>query len=405
MPYAPCVTQYAINILYSLRAPFSAARGTTSVAWELEHRPLTAFEEREKSLGHPIQFDCVSDVDARHMLTQTLACGRFFARKFTPACVPLLLEWQQNASRVREAPPRYSEAFSTEIRSSEQLTRGQSCNQANLDAAVTHPRRRRASRRVGRSKFSFKNIENTVNQRHRRRLQTAERENRSHPAHAPRARRGRAPRARGVIDIQQHSKREKDPGLRTYLPCSLAPADIQYTLTSWPSLRGHHSLYLLRYSQRLAGFGEWSRRVLRRVVPSPSSPSSPPSYASTGGLSRAVRNRPCGASMSTSAVAAVLHLGDRRSAVRRDDGSVLARALALLLLPIISTSNASTSEAQLCRVRLLPRDRSRLLCSSSQAGQLLAVGADALRFRPRPLSEAANAAASSSCTSMHKSVS
>ena len=132
MPYAPRVTQYAINILYSLRAPFSAARGTTSVAWELEHRPLTAFEEREKSQGHPIQFDCASDVDARHMLTQTLACGRFFARKFTPACVPLLLEWQQNASRVREAPPRYSEAFSAEIRSSEQLTRGQSCNQANL---------------------------------------------------------------------------------------------------------------------------------------------------------------------------------------------------------------------------------------------------------------------------------
>ena len=196
------------------------------------------------------------------------------------------------------------------------------------------------------------------------------------------------------------------PGLRTYLPCSLVPADIQYTLASWPSLHGHHSLYLLRYSQRLAGFGEWSRRVLRRVVPShSSSPSSPPSYASTGGLSTAVRNRPCGASMSTSAVAAVLHLGDRRSAVRRDDGSVLARALALLLLPISSTSEAfiSTSDAQPCR--LLPRDRSRLLCSSSQAGQLLAVGAGALRFRPRPLSDAANAAASSSGTSMHNSVS
>ena len=132
MPHAHRVAQYAINVLYSLRARFSAARGTTSVAWELEHRPLTAFENQEKSLGHPIQFDCVSDVDARHMLTQTLACGRFFARKFTPACVPLLVEWQQNASRVRAAPPRYSQAFNAEISLSEQLTRGQSCNQASL---------------------------------------------------------------------------------------------------------------------------------------------------------------------------------------------------------------------------------------------------------------------------------
>ena len=88
MPHAPRVAQYAINVLYSLRAPFSAARGTTSVAWELEHRPLTAFQEQEKSLGHPIQFDCVSDVDARHMLTQTLACGRFFARRHRGQWLP-----------------------------------------------------------------------------------------------------------------------------------------------------------------------------------------------------------------------------------------------------------------------------------------------------------------------------
>ena len=124
------VAQYAINILYSLRAPFSAVRGTTSVAWNLEHRPLTALEEQEKQLGHPIQFDCVSDVDARHMLTQSLACGRFFARKFTSACVPLLVEWQQNASRVRAAPQ--SQAFYAEINFSEQLTRGQACNQASI---------------------------------------------------------------------------------------------------------------------------------------------------------------------------------------------------------------------------------------------------------------------------------
>ena len=216
----------------------------------------------------------------------------------------------------------------------------------------------------------------------------------------------------------------------------LVPADNQYTL-HLVVLAPHHSLYLLRYSQRMAGFGEWSRRVrARRVVPSPSSsPSSPPSYASTGGLSRAVRNRSCGAVMFTSSVAAVLHLGDLRSAVPAVRCSVLARALALLLLPVISTSSSwvMTSRLsqhcpsvcrhaaryvqwaqvgaaailwqipQLCRVRFPPRDR--LLCSSSQAGQLLAVGADALRFRPRPprsFSEAASCAAASSCTSMLK---
>jgi hypothetical protein len=186
----------------------------------------------------------------------------------------------------------------------------------------------------------------------------------------------------------------------------------------------------------MTGFGGWSRRVrARRVVPSPSSsPSSPPSYASTRGLSRAARGS-CGAAMFTSSsVAAVLHLGDRRSAVPAVRCSVLARALALRLLPVISTSSDAPSLTtsrlsqhcpSLClhaaryvqwaqvgtaailwqipesaRERLPPRDR--LPCSSSQAGQLLGVGADALRFRPRPLSEAASCAAASSCTSMSR---
>jgi hypothetical protein len=126
----PVDSHYAINLLYKMRLPFSAAKGTTAVAWEMSNRPLTAHEEAEKRQGHPVVFDCSDEVDARHMLTQAVTCGRFFARKFTPACVQLLSEWQQNAS-LSHATAR-GRALNAQVLLGEQLAQAQSCNQADL---------------------------------------------------------------------------------------------------------------------------------------------------------------------------------------------------------------------------------------------------------------------------------
>ena len=51
----PVDSHYAINLLYKMRLPFSAAKGTTAVAWEMSNRPLTAHEEAEKCSWHSIE--------------------------------------------------------------------------------------------------------------------------------------------------------------------------------------------------------------------------------------------------------------------------------------------------------------------------------------------------------------
>jgi len=173
----PVDSHYAINLLYSLGAKFSAERGMTAVAWMLP-RSLTSDQESEKAAGHPIIFDCsgastvslpvahsaegggataegggdgegaddfvqlvhvqsqapqqhaASAEDAQLMLAQASGCGRFFARKFTASCAGMLSEWQE---QMRQSPQDAMEQAAN-LRAAVPDDRGDQlpCNQARL---------------------------------------------------------------------------------------------------------------------------------------------------------------------------------------------------------------------------------------------------------------------------------